>query len=233
MRGVAFNRQSKKWRATLRGYGNNGYIGEFATEFEAMVARRAAEKELHLREHDRPEIKIYGDAAFVPVMGARGRQVATAVIDAADLPIVGAGRWSRVKSGYAVQRRDGRFVYMHRLIEPDGEAADHIDGDKMNNRRANLRSCTQAENSRNRRRLSRNNSSGVKGVSRVWGSPSRWRARIWLDRREIFLGSFATKQEALAAYAKASEELHGEFGAVVQARDVGEAAEVRVDVDMI
>lgn len=47
MRGVAMNRQTGKWRASLRGYGARGYIGEFATFGEAAAARRLAEIALH------------------------------------------------------------------------------------------------------------------------------------------------------------------------------------------
>ena len=92
--------------------------------------------------------------------------------------------------------------------EKGGPVVDHIDGDKLNNRRANLRLCSQADNTRNTR-LGRNNTSGAKGVS--LDVNGKWRARIWKDRKEIRIGTFDTVEEALAAYDKAAAELHGQF----------------------
>lgn len=80
-----------------------------------------------------------------------------AVISPEDVDLVKAYRWhlSRRGSGirYAATRIDGRHVYMHRLISdaPAGKVVDHCDGDGLNNRRENIRVCTQADNMMNRR----------------------------------------------------------------------------------
>lgn len=94
---------------------------------------------------------------------------------------------------------------------PDGEI-DHVDLVRHNNRQDNLRSASRSENLRNAG-LSKRNTSGFKGVS--WARrDKKWRAEIALNGRTKVLGMFATPEEASAAYAKASAELHGEFGRV-------------------
>lgn len=92
---------------------------------------------------------------------------------------------------------------------PDGEV-DHINGDRDDNRLANLRLATHAENQKNYPKP-RTNTSGVKGVH--WSaSRGKWIAKICVNYRRIFLGQFDDINEAAAAYAAASAQYHGEFG---------------------
>lgn len=87
---------------------------------------------------------------------------------------------------------------------------DHRDGDRDGNRFDNLRPATKAQNNKNRRRHT-NNRSGFKGAYfhiRV----GRWAAQIKSERVAHHLGYFDTPEEAHAAYCRASEKLHGEFG---------------------
>jgi len=133
--------------------------------------------------------------------------------------VVAAGKWSaavRGNTAYArrnVRHPDGRqsTVFLHAFLT--GYAVtDHIDGDGLNNTRANLREATNAENSRNAR-LSRSNSSGFKGVA--WHKRAqKWQAKIRVDRRWLWLGQYTTREAAAAAYDDAARELHGEFAAV-------------------
>ena len=117
--------------------------------------------------------------------------------------------------GYAVRaiKVNGRMtsMLMHRQImrPPEGLETDHINGDRLDNRRDNLRVCTRAENSFNRT-INGNNTSGYKGV--YWYEINkRWGARIAAGRKQIFLGLFANKEEAARAYDEAARRLHGEF----------------------
>ena len=86
---------------------------------------------------------------------------------------------------------------------------DHIDGDGLNNRRANLRHCTNQENCRNQG-LARNNRSGFKGVS-WYPNSGKWVATIWDGKRKVFLGYYADPVEAARAYDAKARELFGEF----------------------
>jgi HNH endonuclease/AP2 domain len=86
---------------------------------------------------------------------------------------------------------------------------DHIDGNRANNRIENLREASRTDNNRNVA-IQRNNTSGYKGVS-LMRRDNVWVAQITVNRKNYFLGRFATPEEAHAAYCKAAKELHGEF----------------------
>ncbi len=109
----------------------------------------------------------------------------------------------------------GKMYKAHRLAwfymtgEWPPDQIDHIDGDRDNNRLVNLRKATNAQNGANAR-LSKNNSSGFKGVS-FDTSVGRWRASIRRNRQLHYLGFFNTPEEAHAAYASAAVQLFGEF----------------------
>ena len=101
---------------------------------------------------------------------------------------------------------------MHRLVlgTPDGQETDHVDGDGLNNRRANLRPATRSQNACNRGPMP-GSVSGVKGV--YWQkSVQKWHARIDAGGKTHYLGLFRCITAAALAYAKASRALHGEFG---------------------
>lgn len=102
-------------------------------------------------------------------------------------------------------------IRMHRFImnTPDGLDTDHIDGDGLNNTRANLRVCTRAQNQRNKG-AQRNNASGFKGVSFHRGA-KKWRAQISIDGTKTYLGLFLTRELAYEAYCDASIKHHGDF----------------------
>jgi hypothetical protein len=143
-----------------------------------------------------------------------------AYLDTADIPLVQGYRWyaRKGKGTYYVSTRmrtsDGR-VYsldMHRVLmtPTDGLVVDHISTDGLDNRRANLRLATVAQNNLNSRVRS-DNVSGLKGAffNRRKGN---YYSRIKVDGRNIWLGNFTTAEDAAEAYAKASVMYHGEFG---------------------
>lgn len=86
---------------------------------------------------------------------------------------------------------------------------DHADGNELNNRRYNLRPATHQENMRNIR-LQKNNSSGVTGIS-IHKQTGKWRARIMVDYKEINLGLFDNKEDAIKARLQAEIKYFGEF----------------------
>ena len=103
------------------------------------------------------------------------------------------------------------MVYLHRIIAcaGAGQIVDHIDGDSLNNQRANLRFASTAENIRNSK-LNINSSSGFKGVAWHKGA-GKWVAYITQNGRRIHLGTFPDKGDAIAAAVRARDELHGAF----------------------
>lgn len=139
-----------------------------------------------------------------------------AIVDASDVEMLSHWTW-RVSEGYVRayggMSADGKVqhVRMHRVImAPDpGQDVDHINGDGLDNRRANLRLCHRRQNIRNQRKH-RNNTSGYKGV--FWQrDKGKWRASISKNYRSHHLGYFTGKTEAARAYDSAARELHGEF----------------------
>lgn len=102
---------------------------------------------------------------------------------------------------------------MHREIlglkKGDGKEADHINGNGLDNRIENLRTCTRQQNMMNcRSPLWKKN--GYKGVS-VHKTTGLWRARINFNGKEYSLKYHKTKEDAALAYNKKALELFGQF----------------------
>jgi len=94
----------------------------------------------------------------------------------------------------------------------NGNFVDHIDGNGLNNQRSNLRFCTFAQNVRNQG-ARKDTTSGVRGVS--WDMRAgKWKAEIWLDGKNKFLGYFDSKALAIAVRNDASIHHFGEFARV-------------------
>ena len=134
-------------------------------------------------------------------------------IDVDDYPIVSRYKWVTNKAGYfvaSIGMRDDH-VFLHRLVmdPPEDAFVDHIDCNKSNCCKSNLRICSQTENNRNVG-LQQNNRCGFKGV--YWASDrGKWRAEITVDRKHIHLGSFDSAIEAAKAYDKAAVQHFGAF----------------------
>jgi hypothetical protein len=139
-----------------------------------------------------------------------------AVVDEADFARLSQRKWLIKDNRYAARNRrkddpeGGRFIYMHReVIGPlaSDQVPDHINGDTLDNRRENLRACTQAENLRNRRPHSEGRFP-YKGIKVKGG---RWTAHLMISGRRIYSKSFPTMEEAARAYDVLAREHHGVF----------------------
>jgi hypothetical protein len=120
-------------------------------------------------------------------------------------------RWYVVNSGY-VRRSTGRHtgVFMHHEVLGSplnrGGLADHINRDKLDNRRENLRLVTLAENLHNRLY---HNPAGFRGVT-LYRRLGRFSAQITKDGQHFYLGLFNTPTAAARAYDRKAIELYGE-----------------------
>ena len=140
-------------------------------------------------------------------LGGRNGAGKFAIIDAEDFEKTAAIRWCCNGYGYPVSRR----YKLHRLIL-DAQASqhvDHINGNVLDNRKANLRFVTHQQNMRNLKKQESNKvayKSVYKGVSKA--KNNKWDARICVSNRRIWLGSFNTEIEAAQAYDEASLKYH-------------------------
>jgi len=113
------------------------------------------------------------------------------------------------KNKYVVIRIDGDLYYGHRLawLYTTGsfpeDMIDHFDGDRQNNRFANLRCADAKTNIENRR-----TSSAMSGMLGVYPSKKRWTTKIAAGGKKTYLGLFKTKEEAHNAYIEAKRKLH-------------------------
>jgi len=138
-----------------------------------------------------------------------------AIVHAEDYEWLSQYKWCALKTHdnkfYAVRRKNNKTIIMHRQImnAPAGLVVDHIDGNGLNNRRTNLRICTQAQNIHNSRPR-RNRSSKYKGV--FWNKTNKkWIVTIHKGDKRIYLGGFDDEIEAALAYDRKATELFGEF----------------------
>lgn len=106
-----------------------------------------------------------------------------------------------------------RSVLMHRLLmnTPKGMDTDHINGNKLDNRRSNLRVCNRAENKRNTPRHI-DNQTGFKGVTtNKYSKKNPFIAAITLNGKRIYIGCFANAEDAAKAYDEAAIKHFGIF----------------------
>ena len=127
-------------------------------------------------------------------------------------------------SGYATRSygERGQSTTLHREIMglvpgQRTKIVDHINGNKLDNRRANLRVCTTAQNAWNSVLYS-TNTSGYKGVYPDTERPGYWRAAMRIDGKTKNLGRYKTKEEAAFAYEQAVKEHRDEYSTFGLAR---------------
>lgn len=133
------------------------------------------------------------------------------VFDAEDFPVVKSHKWSVENSGYIHTTVNGKHTRLHNqlLDVPKGMVVDHINGDRRDNRKINLRVASNMENCRNQK-LSSRNTSGYKGVS-YDSRRKKYAAYIMVNYHNFFLGYYDNPKEAALAYDKAASFYFGEF----------------------
>jgi hypothetical protein len=130
------------------------------------------------------------------------------IVDDDDYEWLSKYKW-HYNIGYAFRKNNGKKIRMHREIcrPPNDMQIDHINHNKLDNRKCNLRICTDQQNRRNCPPSSAN-TSGYIGIQK---NGKRWQARTEIHDKLCFIGSFDTQEEAAHAYDKKVKELFGEF----------------------
>lgn len=121
--------------------------------------------------------------------------------------------------GYVMVNLPGEKAraYLHRmLLNYPRLGIDHIDGNPLNNKKSNLRICTQSENMANGK-LRKDNATGVPGVWYVTNE-KLWYAQIQKERKQRHIGCFRTFEEAKLARLRAELEIHGQYAGALGAR---------------
>lgn len=142
------------------------------------------------------------------------------VIDADDYAAVSRRSWHvKVKASgkkyartYFISKGRQTTRYMHQILlgKKRGSHIDHRNNDGLDNRRANLRFCTRAQNNQNRPKTTSKRSSKFKGVY-FNKELNNWRAYIFVDNRSIYLGAYTSESDAATAYNIEARRLHGIF----------------------
>jgi len=144
-----------------------------------------------------------------------------AIVDPEDYPHLAKYRWHLAKSpsgSYAARwhhpkhSKQRKKIWMHRQVisVPRGMVCDHKNRNGLDNRRANLRPATISQNLSNRAKRRTKTRSKYKGLE--WDRIQRkWKARIQINSRKIYLGSFASQIDAAKSYDKAARKYHKEF----------------------
>lgn len=131
-----------------------------------------------------------------------------AKVDDDDFEPLSKINWYYAKVGYACNRRVG---YMHRIVTkaPKGVFVDHINGDKLDNRRSNLRFCNRSQNAANSIKAW-GNTSKYRGVA--WKKDKKkWKAYITYSGKQIHIGYFDDEELATEARDNKARQLHQEF----------------------
>jgi len=148
------------------------------------------------------------DVRYIPLTQGK-----FAIVDAADYERVSRYKWCAVGPGdrvYACRNVHGKTLSMHRFLmnPPEGMVVDHIDGNRLNNRRSNLRICTIRQNIWNSR--PKGKSSRYKGVCRD-KSKKRWVVYVRHNDHNWYVGRFVSEIEAARAYDRKAAEVFGEY----------------------
>ena len=130
--------------------------------------------------------------------------------------------WSVTEKLYVIGQTSGKHWTMHRYVfgaDDSVEVVDHKNRNKLDNRLCNLRAATYAENNQNREMSSENATSTYKGVTldqREKLGDLQWTARISFEYKTVYIGIYATQEEAAVAYNIKARELYGDHAYVNQ-----------------
>jgi hypothetical protein len=134
------------------------------------------------------------------------------VVDDDDFEKYGEYKFYSNGKGHVYRNGENGTMYLHREImnAPDGMIVDHINGDKLDNRKSNLRLATPRQNQFNKRKTTKETSSLYKGVCWI-KKTNAWLSSIRIDGVRTNLGYYETEEAAAIAYNEKAKQYHGDF----------------------
>ena len=165
--------------------------------------------EIKRTRFDPNEFIFYNDYAEMLLYDKNGEPINRTKVDLECIEVLKQYKWHMLGQ-YVSSIINGTEVLLHRfLMSPsDDMEVDHINRDKLDNRRDNLRICTHQENDWNKLAGVRNKS-GYSGVKE--NGKGKWIASIIINKKPKHLGTFDTYEEAVKARIKAEKEYFGDF----------------------
>lgn len=198
----------------LTNYKNQGY---YCSKHSSQLYQYGKILEKTIKETN--DYVFNEDGTTTIVLRNRKREiVGHCIIDNEDFNEIKKYTWNLNDVGYAssfTHKPNKKKLFIHRLIMKEidelkeDSVVDHIDGNKLNNRRRNLRWATKSQNAMNSK-TRKNNTSGTKGVS-FDKSMNSWQAHIKINYKKIHLGYFSEIEDAVIARKKGELLYQKEF----------------------
>lgn len=161
----------------------------------------------------RNKYRIIDDICYIDCYNKTGNITGTILIDTDDLEMVSKYQWhiehSRKNLSYAQANIEKSTIRIHRLIMNTTLQVDHINHNGLDNRKSNLRVCTNQENNFNKLHR-RNPKSGYTGIRYNEKSQSYY-VRIMVNKKEISLGHYKILEDALEARKQGEIRYFGNF----------------------
>lgn len=157
-------------------------------------------------------IRIEGEIAYVDIYDKTDMKIAECIIDTEDIEIIKMSTWSLSNGRHTQYCKSNELGPLHRLIMQVSDSniiIDHINHNGLDNRKCNLRICTNQENICNCE-IPKNNKSGCKGV--YWAKDKqKWTVQITINNKTKYIGRYNTLEEAINARREASKQYYGKF----------------------
>lgn len=161
-------------------------------------------------QRDKNKIIVDGDIAYIELYDKYYNVIAKAIIDAEDVPLVRNIKWRLNGNGYVYNNSD-KSIFLHRRILGVDVMVDHKNGNRLDNRKANLRVTDHSTNQMNI------------NYTGVYPHDNRWNAKIKLHQKQVNLGIFVYEEEAKYARWYAERILFKEFAYPKEEPDIIES----------
>lgn len=161
-------------------------------------------------QRDKNKIIVDGDVAYIELYDKYYNVIAKAIIDAEDVPLVRNIKWRLNCNGYAYNNSNAN-IFLHRRILGVDTMVDHKNGNRLDNRKVNLRITDHSTNQMNI------------NYDGVYPHDNRWNAKIKLHQKQVNLGIFVYEEEAKYARWYAERILFKEFAYPKEEPDIIES----------